>query len=342
MTGDSKHRKRIVHYDNEEGARLLQAIARQRNCSVPGALRQMIREEADRLGLTTRNSDHPEGHPSDPPHNTQAAETEADGRMAGARYRRIALVSRNYRLTGKNGRWDLSGDYAAINAFCDEQGCDTILYALWTWDRASPGSHSPDFEALRNVHRILIEESDLGALSVPPGVPVFQKPKVIAWQRSIPMRVISQRFARSVDGTERKLRFLEDLREGNRTVGRGVIVACGETNICSTGASPDRHGFLPWLAGERAARGTHVLLNPVHNYMKRREMTEKRRKYSEVGYAVLSVWNWGRWDATGKGEPNLPWTFHQDGVDRTEAVEIPPLPPTLRQDLRIGIVNLAG
>lgn len=46
------YRLRVPIYDNEEGVKLLREIARQRGCSMAAAVRQMVREEASRKGLT--------------------------------------------------------------------------------------------------------------------------------------------------------------------------------------------------------------------------------------------------------------------------------------------------
>jgi len=54
---------------------------------------------------------------------------------------KIAIVSHDYNITDSQGRYDYSADFARINGLCDEQGCDTILYALYTWNRDSPAHH---------------------------------------------------------------------------------------------------------------------------------------------------------------------------------------------------------
>jgi len=54
--------------------------------------------------------------------------------------RRIAVVSHDYNISDARGLYDYSEHFADINQLCDEQGCDTILYALYTWDRNSTGA----------------------------------------------------------------------------------------------------------------------------------------------------------------------------------------------------------
>jgi hypothetical protein len=45
------HPRRITLYEDEVGVCLLHGIARRRNCTVATAMRQLVREEAERLGL---------------------------------------------------------------------------------------------------------------------------------------------------------------------------------------------------------------------------------------------------------------------------------------------------
>jgi hypothetical protein len=78
-----------------------------------------------------------------------------------------------------------------------------------------------------------------------------------------------------------------------------------------------------------------LVLNPIHDYMRRYEMREKRRYYSLGGRTVVSVWNQGK----GK-EAHLPWTVFRDGAERTDAVRELPRPFADRPDIRIGVLDL--
>lgn len=52
--------ERIPVYDTKAGKDALEAIARRRLCSVAAAVRQLIREEAERAGIPVREEDAPE------------------------------------------------------------------------------------------------------------------------------------------------------------------------------------------------------------------------------------------------------------------------------------------
>ena len=73
--------------------------------------------------------------------------------------KKVALVSHNYKVADSQDRYDYSEHFAQINKLCDEQGCDTILYALYTWDRDSAvvRDHDAIFTGLAHVRRVILE-----------------------------------------------------------------------------------------------------------------------------------------------------------------------------------------
>ena len=73
--------------------------------------------------------------------------------------KKIALVSHNYNLADEQDLHDYSQHFVRINNLCDEQGCDTILYALYTWDERSavPKNHESIFGNLAHIQRVIME-----------------------------------------------------------------------------------------------------------------------------------------------------------------------------------------
>lgn len=244
--------------------------------------------------------------------------------------RRVALVSHNYNRADRRGLYDYSEHFAAINALCDEQGCDTILYALFTWDPDLAGfrSHDAIFGGLRHVQRVILEVGQ-------PAPKLIEHIEIWSRGQQDPVTV-KQRFARSSDPDDGKRMFMGDLP--NRRVADGLLVSCGETNIASlvraTGGFNDPYGFTRQLSEMNVG----PILNPIHDFMTRYEMRKKRGYYSREGRAVLSVWNQGK----RAGEAALPWTVYHDGIDRTSTVEELCTPFTDRPDIRIGVVDLAS
>jgi hypothetical protein len=243
-----------------------------------------------------------------------------------AQIRKIALISHDYNVPDSRGLYDYSEYFARINKLCDDQGCDTILYALFTWDSNSPvtRTHGSIFDGLEHVQRVLVEV----------GEPPDTFDHVEVWRRSRAEPVVArQRFATSSSPPADKQRFLDDLPA--RRIADALLLLCGESNIVKLKRASkkieDGFGFRDRL------RELHVrvVLNPIHDFMTRYEMREKRRFCSRDGRTVVSVWNKGR----GK-ESWLPWTVFHDGEERTDRVREIEAPFAERPDIRIGLVEL--
>jgi very-short-patch-repair endonuclease len=245
--------------------------------------------------------------------------------------RRVALVSHDYTVDYAGGLWDYSEHAARINELCDQEGCDTILYSLYTWDERSslPRSRAAFFNDLAHVRRIILETGNLDQ-GMELGYPHLA---VEVWQRDKPQPIVMrQRFAMSGEPWDRKKAFIDELP--SRRIADALVMICGESNIASVMRGSDEF-FDPYdFHNLPVMRETRVILNPIHDYMRRYEMREKRRYYSRGGKAVLSVWNRGK----GK-ESALPWTVFHDGEERTETVKELPTPFADRPDIRIGVVQ---
>lgn len=246
---------------------------------------------------------------------------------AASKLQRIAVIAHDYTVCDSRGLYDYSEHFSKINQVCDAHGCDTILYALYTWDQASPTNrtHAAIFDGLENVQRIVLE--------VGQRFTGYDHVELWTKQNSLPAFAV-QRFAKSTEKDDLKRDFIQELP--SRLVSNGLLVLCGESNITSltrsTGAFRDPFNFVEQLQ----KLDVNVLLNPIHDYMRRYEMKEKRKFYSMNGRSVVSVWNKGK----GK-EAELPWTLFHDGKDRTEQIrEEVPRPFRERPDIRIGVLDL--
>jgi len=239
---------------------------------------------------------------------------------------KLAVVSHDYNRAGPSVLPGYADHLHQINRLCDDEGCDTVLYALWTWDNRSavPKDHDSLFGGLRAVQRIVIESANLSA-----STDFVEELWVRGSQRPV---LMYQRFAASTDPESKMRQFLADL--STRAVADAVVMLCGETNIASlvrsTGQMRDR-GFNERLN----EMGVRVVLNPVHTCMTTR-MIVKRRHYSQDGRTVVSVWNQGR----GRGESVLPWMVFHDGKQRTDAVRELARPFKDRPDIRVGVLSL--
>lgn len=254
------------------------------------------------------------------------ASKQASAATDRSEIKRIGLVSHDYNIADRHGRFDYSEHFARINAACDERGCDTILYALFTWDsRSTIGrSHDAIFDQLANVQRVIIEV----------GRPPYSADHVEAWVKGEQEpRLVRQAFAQSIASDADKRQFMDDLPA--RCFDSALMVLCGEANIVrlrrSKGTWDDSFHFLDRMN----ELGIRVVLNPIHDYMTRYEMREKRRLYSTNGRTVVSVWNQGK----GK-EARDPWNAFVDGQELTHLVRCLPAPCPERPDIRVGIFDM--
>jgi len=249
--------------------------------------------------------------------------------------RKVALISHNYGEYNSYNLQDYSEHFARINSFCDDHGCDTVLYALWTWDQDSPVplTNASVFGGLCQVQRVLLEH--------------WHKPwnydYVEIWQRGSQKRKAVQRFERSGDSERRKETFINELPD--RMILQALLVLCGESGIIKEkekGVFIDNFGFLDRLD----KLNVRLILNPIHDYMAPNyqngrpggvDVREKRRHYSRNRRTVVSVWNQGRRDRNVAA----PWTVFHDGQERTQDVVELPRAFNDRLDIRIGIIDVS-
>jgi len=258
--------------------------------------------------------------------------------------RKVAVISHDYNTADGRGRYDYSEHFVPINRLCDEQGGDTILYAPYTLDRDSPVvvNHDVIFGELDSVQRVVFE---VGTVRAPgrdknnDGEEVMTYVWSRAWQAPLE---VTQFFALSKDSKKKKMQFINDLLR--RRFANAVVVSCGESNI-ATMAGHEHFTDVEFRFNDTLAElNINLVLNPVHDWMQRREMKEKRRGYSRDGRTVISVWNKGisDWNNSNQIEDGLPWTVHHDDEERTEAVRELPNPFSDRGDIRIGILDLGS
>jgi hypothetical protein len=211
---------------------------------------------------------------------------------------RVALVAADARAT-----FGYAPFFADIAEAADAAGCDAVVYALAPRPGIPLVTHTQLFGRARRVSTVILEVTEPNGSAV-----------VEVWRRGvrIPHR-FRQRLVRSQDSDWSKRALMSGLAA--RTFGPTMFLACGEVNIISThrasAVTVDRFGFLPRLAGRR------LILNSSHTYMVRPEMKEKRRRYSEDGRVVLSVWNPGH----HAREVKQPWQAFVDGDDASGLIE---------------------
>jgi len=238
--------------------------------------------------------------------------------------KKVAVISHNYNLTNIYGHQDFAEHFPQIHTVCDGEGCDTILYSLFTWDENSPiqRNHHTLFGDLKNVRCVILEVGNKKSTNKFLEVWLREEEKP---------RIMCQCFAKSSEPYDNKRDFINNIP--TRVIGNSLVAICGESNIAnympSTGNFRDEFNFN----GILESRGIRVVINPVHDYMTRYEMKKKRAYYSRKQRMVITVWNMGR----GK-ESAIPWTVFYNEKDITEQVREVSPQINDRSDVRIGIV----
>ena len=140
------------------------------------------------------------------------------------RAKKVAVVSHDYNLLNRYGHQDYAEHFSQINKVCDDNGCDTILYSLFTWDEKSliPRNQQNIFNGCKNVKCVILEVGSKKSIR-----------KVLeVWLKDEEHpRILEQYFAKSSEPYELKREFIRDARK--RVVGNGMIVICGESNIAN-------------------------------------------------------------------------------------------------------------
>lgn len=230
--------------------------------------------------------------------------------------RKLAVVAAD-----KGATFGYAPFFSSIAETAAAAGCDTVVYALAPQPGIPLVTHSQLFGRARRITTVSLEVTE------PDGSAVVE-----VWRQGVrtPHR-FRQRLARSQDSDWNKRALMRGLAA--RTFGLTMFLACGEANIISIQreslATIDRFEFLPRLAGQR------LILNPSHTYMARPEMKEKRRRLSEGGRVVISVWNPGH----QAREAKLPWQVFVNGVEASDLIK----PIAFAEPLiHIGVYGLAS
>jgi len=255
------------------------------------------------------------------------------------KFDRIALVSHNYNKNKKGEPWDYSAEFDQINTICDKNGCDTILYALYTWDQGAARARRVPypFKELKNVNHIILES---GNLSINNNSPKFMDDLTVEiWDRAdeLPSEIL-QCFSTTSQCTQSRGQYLLNNLD-NRIINNGLVLICGETNLVSWSKAENRIQDPLNINSRLSEMDISLIFNPVHDYMTWKMW--RKRKYLSLGNrTVISVWNEGsRCDS-----PNGPWMVCHDGLQRTDVVKELHVNGGIcksRPDLRIGILDIA-
>src|SRR5271157_2806224 len=257
--------------------------------------------------------------------------TDGQPRLA---VRNIAVVARDWlkQTTHGPGKF-LDSDmgfaphFAEIARVASRHKADVILFCLWSHNEQKLGELSRKmFFPQGTRHKAVILGVNRG--------PEREDVEVHFRSRRSPVK-LRQQFGKSSDRDAKKEAFLADASA--RLLGSALIVLCGETNIIETKRDEkrtivDHYGFLDRLRDTQV----RLILNPIHNYMRRYEMPLKRQALARAAHTVVCVWNRG---CKGGTESRLPWAAYREGKDITDQIEeVNAIDSQL--GIRIGILNV--
>jgi len=262
--------------------------------------------------------------------DTESTLEAAQPRLAA---RRLAVVARDWlreksRGLGKfrDANMGFAPHFAEIARAASRHRADTLLFSLWTHDADKLGA----------LPRAVLFPRNTGHKAAIVGVRRNGEEDVEVWLRSRPSPVrLRQQFAKSSDSRAVQQNFVERISE--RVFGSSLVLLCGESNIVrtqrGTSAVSDEFGVLRRLR----ASGVDVILNPIHDYMRRYEMPLKRQALAASNRTVVSVWNRGCKEGS---EGALPWAAYQRGKSITERIRELDSPVASQPGVRIGIIDL--
>lgn len=222
---------------------------------------------------------------------------------------KIGIVTRDYRITFSNGYRDFSNALPQLIKKLDGEGCDTVLFSLFSIIPRKGYDCFDTLKTLKNIKAVLLEEFEDGKnrkagryviyYRTPSGWEQYELHQVFGTITGMPRQKIDDFVQNEIPG---------------RILGNGCILLCGETN----GVKYSKGGKnIHDTYGLRKAipPNVNVVLNPIHDRMTRFEMKLKRKFLSENNRWVISVWNKGKEDKNGKikdGSANAWTVFYND------------------------------
>ncbi len=216
--------------------------------------------------------------------------------------------------------------FSEIIKVADKEDADLILFSLWSHDETKLGALSRSILFPRQTkHRFVVLE-----------IVNNKEGEILVHERTkkSPIR-IKQYFGRSADSKAKKIKFVSSLKD--RTFGNSVIFVCGETNILNTKLKnnniSDDFNVIDYLKNNKIK----FILNPVHDYMVRYEMTAKRLALSRAGNTLICVWNRG---CKSGSEAKVPWAAYRDGEVITNKIRELERPIARQPGIRIGILKI--
>lgn len=228
---------------------------------------------------------------------------------------RIGIVTRDYRISFSNGYRDFSHALPQLIKKLDDEGCDTLLFSLFSIIPRKGYDCLHTLKSLKNIRAVLLEEFQDGE-NRKAGRYVIYHRTPSGWEEY----EFYQVFGTITGMPQQKIDDFVQNEIPKRILGNGCILLCGETNGVKY-SKGDKKIHDTFGLQKAIPQNVNVVLNPIHDRMTRFEMKLKRKFLSENNRWVISVWNKGKEDKNGKtkDENAHAWTVFHNGNE----VEVP-------------------
>jgi len=253
---------------------------------------------------------------------------------------RIGIVSRDYRRKYENGL-DFSNALSDILRRLDEEGCDMVLFSLYSIVARKSFEPLRSMRRLRNIKAVLYEEFKDGRKREVKGSVLLYREGNNKWHRYPLPRggFASLKGLTKKQKKEKVGNFVRCVIPGS-TLGNCCAILCG--NINGVPYHKDKKNVRDDFGLRKSLpRKVTVVLNPGHDRMTRHEMKKKRSYLSENNRWVVSVWNKGKEDKKGKTHDGTKaaWTVFHNGREVTEKVAER---KNQIENVEIGILEIGG
>jgi hypothetical protein len=258
-----------------------------------------------------------------------------------ATFKRVALIGRDNRIPKRTGAFDhrrrgFAPFLTKAIIAADKNKADLIVFSGWSYEANSTLGKAEVFPPGTTHSAVVLQRFSEGRSHA------FE----IHVRSADVCGLTNQLFLRSRDQNRDKEKLISRLM--HRKFGNAILIICGETNIIGTETSKrpmidrkpsDKFGALEIIKN----MNVDIVINPVHTYMKRPEMQNKRSVLSKAGKLTVSVWNRGLL-RRAKGSRRKPaesddlWTAYRDG----RKVEVEEIRNAVEDQprIRIGIIDI--
>lgn len=246
---------------------------------------------------------------------------------------KIGLVSRDYNVRFPNGYRDFSYSMPDILTLLDAQGCDAVLFSLYSLVPRPDFDPYTAFKHLKTIRLVCIEEFMDKPRGRKPGACVAYYKDGPDWRAHRVKQVLGRV---NTPALVREAQKFAQKRLPKRVLGNCALLICGEVNLGRYAKLGDKQ--IHDVFGVRAALPptVNIILNAGHDKTQRFELPRKRSFFSAGRRLVITVWNKGKIGPNGmpRREAALPWSAYFDG----EPVAVTQIANGFGVD--IGIVNI--